>query len=85
MKVIGIIILIFIVGAVYFAIHPEQKSNAQKSAECSTNAGKLYDSERKTITKNANGYTQAEKAYYYKVSSDGFTRNLNNCRQLYGQ
>ncbi len=80
-----IVVIILIIGVLALVLRPEQKSNAQKAAECSSDAGKLYDSERQTITKNANGYSQAEQAYYYKQASDGYTHDLNNCRQLYGQ
>ena len=83
--VVGIIVAGLVIGGVYLFTRPEQKSNAQKFAECSTNAGKLYDTERKTITTNTSGYTAAEQEYYYKQSSDGYTSDLNNCRQLYGQ
>jgi hypothetical protein len=84
--IIGVIILMLVViGGIYLFARPEQKSNAQQFAECSTNAGKIYDSGRKTITTNTNGYSKAEQDYYYQQTSNGYTRDLENCRSLYGQ
>ena len=62
-----------------------QKSNAEKFAECNTAAGSLHDSSRKTITTNASGYTKEEQAVYYQRTEEGYTRDLESCRNLYGQ
>lgn len=62
-----------------------QKSNVEKFAECNTSSGSLYDTNRKTITINANGYTKEEQAVYYQRTEDGYARDLEMCAKLYNQ
>lgn len=80
-----IVAIVLVIGGIYLLARPQQKSNAEKYAECTRTAGEIHDSSRQTITKNANGYSKEEQAYYYQQTENGYTSDLNNCRQLYGQ
>jgi hypothetical protein len=82
-----VVLVLFIAGiyVVYTVFRPHPKTSAENLAECTTNAGKLYDYERQTITRNANGYSPSEQQFYYQQSSDGYTKQLASCRQMYGQ
>jgi len=85
-SVIGWVIVIgLVLGVAYLFARPQQKSSAEKYSECTKTAGAVHDSSRKTITTNANGYNKDEQAYYYQQTENGYTRDLETCRQLYGQ
>jgi len=81
----GIVVIGLIIGGVYFFTRPQQKSNAVQYSECTKTAGEIHDSSRKTITTNASGYNKDEQAYYYTQTENGYTRDLESCRQFYGQ
>lgn len=83
--VIWIVVMGLIGGGIYLFARPKQQSNAEKYAECTKTVGEIHDSSRKTITTNASGYNKDEQAYYYTQTENGYTRDLNNCRQIYGQ
>lgn len=80
--VIGLVLLstIFLYGCSI-----GQKSDIERFSECSSSADKLHDTNRKIITKNELGYNKEEQAVYYQRTEDGYARDLDSCRKLYGQ
>lgn len=83
MKVIFGVAVIVLIGGLIF-LYSKPKTNAEKYSECTHDAGVIYDTGRKKITANENGYSASEQNYYYQQTEQGYASDLSLCKQLYG-
>lgn len=78
---IAVVLVIFL----YNFLRPFTESNSQKLMECRKVAGEIYDSSRRTITRNENGYSKQEQQMFYERTEAGYANDLGTCDASYGK